>query len=48
MKLLKLDLAQLMKRAKSFGCITSLDTDWDVHGRWLRRWKAPCRRSTTC
>ncbi|MGO8747482.1 MAG: carbohydrate kinase family protein [Thermoguttaceae bacterium] len=36
MKLLKLDLARLVKRAKSFGCITSLDTDWDVHGRWLR------------
>jgi sugar/nucleoside kinase (ribokinase family) len=35
MKLVKLDLARLMKRAKSFGCITSLDTDWDVRGRWL-------------
>jgi sugar/nucleoside kinase (ribokinase family) len=36
MKLLSLDLARLTRRAKSFGCITSLDTDWDVHGRWMQ------------
>jgi len=37
LKLLNLDLAELMRRAKSFGCTTSLDTDWDVHGNWMRR-----------
>jgi sugar/nucleoside kinase (ribokinase family) len=36
MKLLKLDLAGLMGRAKSFGCITSLDTDWDFNGHWMK------------
>jgi sugar/nucleoside kinase (ribokinase family) len=36
MKLLNLDLAELMDRAKSFGCITSLDTDWDTNGRWMK------------
>jgi sugar/nucleoside kinase (ribokinase family) len=36
MKLMNLDLAELMARAKSFGCITSLDTDWDPRGNWLR------------
>jgi len=36
MKMLKLDLAELMGRAKSFGCITSLDTDWDIYGNWMR------------
>jgi len=37
MKLLNLDLADLLHRAKSFGCLTSLDTDWDIYGNWLRR-----------
>lgn len=37
MKLLSLDLAELTCRAKSFGCVVSLDTDWDVYGNWLRR-----------
>jgi sugar/nucleoside kinase (ribokinase family) len=37
LKLLKLDLAELMGRAKSFGCITSLDTDWDINGQWIRK-----------
>jgi sugar/nucleoside kinase (ribokinase family) len=37
MKMLKLDLAELMGRAKSFGCITSLDTDWDIYGNWMRK-----------
>ncbi len=37
MKLLHLDLAELMTRAKSFGCITSLDTDWDINGQWMKK-----------
>jgi sugar/nucleoside kinase (ribokinase family) len=37
LKLTNLDLAELMKRAKSFACVTSLDTDWDVNGNWMRR-----------
>lgn len=37
MKMLNLDLAELMGRAKSFGCITSLDTDWDIYGNWMRK-----------
>ena len=37
MKLLNLDLAELMGRAKSFGCITSLDTDWDFNGQWMKK-----------
>jgi len=37
MKLVNLDLAELTRRAKSFGCRTSLDTDWDVFGSWMRR-----------
>jgi len=36
MKLLKLDLARLVARAKSRGCLTSLDTDWDIYGNWMR------------
>jgi sugar/nucleoside kinase (ribokinase family) len=36
MKMLNLDLAGLMGRARSFGCITSLDTDWDIYGNWMR------------
>jgi sugar/nucleoside kinase (ribokinase family) len=37
MKLMKLDLGELMKRGKSCGCTTSLDTDWDPRGNWMRR-----------
>jgi sugar/nucleoside kinase (ribokinase family) len=37
MKLLDLDLTELMGRAKSFGCITSLDTDWDINGQWMKK-----------
>jgi sugar/nucleoside kinase (ribokinase family) len=37
MKMLDLDLAELMSRAKSFGCLTSLDTDWDIYGNWIRK-----------
>ena len=37
MKLINLDLPELLKRAKSFGCVTSLDTDWDVHGNWMKK-----------
>ena len=37
MKLLDLDLTELMGRAKSFGCTTSLDTDWDINGRWMKK-----------
>ena len=37
MKLINLDLAELLRRAKSFGCVTSLDTDWDVHGNWMNK-----------
>jgi sugar/nucleoside kinase (ribokinase family) len=37
MKMLNLDLAELMAKAKAFGCITSLDTDWDIYGNWMRK-----------
>jgi sugar/nucleoside kinase (ribokinase family) len=37
MKMLNLDLAELMGRAKSLGCLTSLDTDWDIYGNWIRK-----------
>ena len=36
MKLLELDIAALMKKAKSHGAMTSLDTDWDTYGRWMK------------
>jgi sugar/nucleoside kinase (ribokinase family) len=36
MKLLNLNLSELMARAKSFGCTTSLDTDWDFSGLWMK------------
>jgi sugar/nucleoside kinase (ribokinase family) len=36
MKLLQLDLAELVRRAKAFGCVTSLDTDWDFNGHWMK------------
>ncbi|HSQ79221.1 MAG TPA: carbohydrate kinase family protein [Candidatus Bathyarchaeia archaeon] len=36
MKMLNLDLAELMGRAKSLGALTSLDTDWDIYGNWMR------------
>lgn len=32
-----LDLGELFNRAKSFGAITSLDTDWDPTGLWMKR-----------
>ncbi len=35
MKLLHLDLAALLQRARSAGALTSLDTDWDPSGKWL-------------
>jgi sugar/nucleoside kinase (ribokinase family) len=37
MKMLDLDLAELLGRAKAFGCATSLDTDWDIYGNWMRK-----------
>jgi sugar/nucleoside kinase (ribokinase family) len=37
MKLLSLDLGSLMAQAKAFGCVTSLDTDWDIYGNWMRK-----------
>jgi sugar/nucleoside kinase (ribokinase family) len=37
MKLVNLDLAEFTRRAKVFGCRTSLDTDWDVFGQWMQR-----------
>ena len=37
MKLINLDLNELLARAKSFGCATSIDTDWDARGHWMRR-----------
>jgi sugar/nucleoside kinase (ribokinase family) len=37
LKMLHLDLEELFFRAKSFGAITSLDTDWDPHGFWMKR-----------
>ena len=36
MKMLNLDLAKLMAQAKAFGALTSLDTDWDIYGNWMR------------
>lgn len=39
LKLVHLDLAELMLRAKSFGCMTSLDTDWDIFANWMGRLK---------
>ncbi|MGA2865558.1 MAG: hypothetical protein ABSF95_13880 [Verrucomicrobiota bacterium] len=37
LKLMSLDWAELMGRAKAFGGTTSLDTDWDPRGNWMRR-----------
>jgi sugar/nucleoside kinase (ribokinase family) len=37
LKSLDLDLGKLFTRAKSFGAITSLDTDWDPNGFWMKR-----------
>jgi sugar/nucleoside kinase (ribokinase family) len=37
LKLVRLDLAALMRRAKSFDAVTSLDTDWDIFGNWMSR-----------
>ena len=44
MKMLDLDLAELMARAKAFGCATSLDTDWDIYGNWMRKIEARPRQ----
>lgn len=35
MKLLQIDLETLLATARSTGCITSLDTDWDPKGLWM-------------
>ncbi len=35
MKLLNLDLAGVLEKAKGLSVTTSLDTDWDPSGRWL-------------
>ncbi len=35
MKLLKFDLTAFLARAKAMGCVVSLDTDWDVSGKWM-------------
>jgi sugar/nucleoside kinase (ribokinase family) len=37
LKMLDLDLGELFTRAKSFGATTSLDTDWDPNGLWMKR-----------
>ena len=37
LKMLDLDLGELFGRAKTFGAITSLDTDWDTNGLWMKR-----------
>jgi sugar/nucleoside kinase (ribokinase family) len=36
-KMHSLDVGELFRRAKSLGAITSLDTDWDPNGRWMKR-----------
>ncbi|HOM71032.1 MAG TPA: carbohydrate kinase family protein [Armatimonadota bacterium] len=35
MKLSSLNMAEFLSRARRFGCITTLDTDWDVSGKWM-------------
>ena len=35
MKLAQLDLSTFLRRARQAGCMTSLDTDWDVSGHWM-------------
>jgi sugar/nucleoside kinase (ribokinase family) len=37
LKMLHLDLEELFARAKTFGATTSLDTDWDPNGLWMKR-----------
>ena len=37
LKMLDLDLGELFARAKTFGATTSLDTDWDTNGLWMKR-----------
>ncbi len=37
LKMRRLDLEELFFRAKSFGATTSLDTDWDPNGFWMKR-----------
>ena len=41
MKLPKLDVAGVFRKAKEYSVITSLDTDWDPSGSWLKRLE-PC------
>ena len=36
MKLPRLDVTELLRRAKAMGKTTSMDTDWDPTGRWLK------------
>lgn len=36
-KLRALDLPELLRKAKAAGCGTSLDTDWDPEGLWMKR-----------
>ena len=45
MKLTSLDVAEVFKRAKDLGVVTSLDTDWDTSGKWLERIEG-CLRHT--
>ena len=35
MKLHKLNAAEVLKKTKRLGLLTSIDTDWDTTGRWL-------------
>jgi sugar/nucleoside kinase (ribokinase family) len=37
MKLLSLNLCELLQKARAGGCVTSLDTDWDTRGSWMRQ-----------
>ncbi len=37
MKLFNFDLVRFLGEAKTLGCTTSLDTDWDVSGKWFER-----------
>jgi sugar/nucleoside kinase (ribokinase family) len=34
-------MGRLLKSAKQYGLVTSLDTAWDIHGRWMKA-LAPC------
>ncbi len=41
MKLESLDVVETLRRIKEAGALVSLETDWDVRGRWLE-WIGPC------